>query len=63
MVLRMKPKSEPPPNADPEEYERFLKTAHEVGASDDEAAADRAFKRVVKKPVILNPKKHQPKAP
>jgi hypothetical protein len=32
---------------DPEQYKRFIEAAKEAGADETEAAADRAFKRVV----------------
>lgn len=39
-----------PGHADPEEYQRFLEIAREVGASDDPADFDKAFEKVTAKP-------------
>ena len=46
MPTRSKPKSKPG-HADPEEYQRFLALAREVGASDDPADLERAVRKVV----------------
>jgi hypothetical protein len=43
-------KTKPPPgHADPEEYQRFLEAAKEVGASEDPKDFDRAFEKVTAK--------------
>lgn len=43
--MAQKPKSSVKPD-DPAEYERFLATAKEAGASEDPKAFDKAFKKV-----------------
>jgi len=47
MTDKPKPKR-PPKHADPDEYQRFLEVAKQVGASEDPKDFDAAFKRVVK---------------
>ncbi len=41
----MSKKAEPKPD-DPEQSKRFLETAEEVGADADDAALERAFKKI-----------------
>ena len=48
MAPKPKPLPKPPAKADdPEQSKRFIATAREVGATEDEEEAERAFKRVV----------------
>lgn len=49
--MKPKPKPKKPPgHADPDEYQRFLKVAKEIGASDDPKDFDRAFGKVTRTP-------------
>jgi hypothetical protein len=47
MTTKPKSKRPPPGHADPEQYQRFLDVAKQVGASDDPKDFDKAFKKVV----------------
>ena len=38
-----------PNQDDPEQSKRFIETAEQVGADDDEAALERAFKKIASK--------------
>lgn len=49
-----KPEPKPPKLTDAERHQRFVKTAHEVEASDDPADFEKAFERVAK-PARLPP--------
>jgi hypothetical protein len=48
MVLRMSKSSQRTKPEDPEQSKRFLETAEEVGADADDAALERAFKKIAK---------------
>ena len=47
MTAKPKPKK-PPGHADPDEYNRFLKVAKEIGASDDPKDFDEAFEKIAR---------------
>jgi hypothetical protein len=48
MASKPKPKRKPD---DPAQYKRFLEAAREAGTDETKEGADRAFKKVAKKPI------------
>jgi hypothetical protein len=50
-------KAEPAKQDDPEQSERFIKTAREIGATETKEDADRAFKKVAsrRRASLINP--------
>ena len=50
MSPKPKDKKKPPGHADADEYQRFLKVAEEVEASNDPEDFDKAFEKVTRSP-------------
>jgi hypothetical protein len=56
-----KPKPEKTKADDPEEYERFVKIARELGVDESPDALDRAFGKIIRTPGTIISKPQSPK--